>query len=186
MGIGLIPGPQTPGDWWCARLAIAPHRVRPEAVLGSSGLRNEHHRPARAEGQVSALSLLTELDAFYSRLDGTTTAAFPAHGISAGASLRDLGRHGHAGGGPQELAEFVWVDVDGFVELVVKELHVQETREGALRARAQESGAAPVIPINGERGVDIGPADPRLLRTTLVFPVLRRWRQDYAAGGTAV
>ena len=51
----------------------------------------------------------------------------------------------------QELADLAGVDVDAFVEFVLKELHVQETREGALRARAQESGAAPVIPINGER-----------------------------------
>jgi hypothetical protein len=51
----------------------------------------------------------------------------------------------------QELADLAGVDVDAFVEFVLKELHVQETREGALRARAQESGSAPVIPINGER-----------------------------------
>jgi hypothetical protein len=50
----------------------------------------------------------------------------------------------------QELANCAGVDVDAFIEFVVKELHEHEVREGSLRARAQESGAAPVIPINGE------------------------------------
>jgi hypothetical protein len=50
----------------------------------------------------------------------------------------------------QELANCAGVDVDAFIEFVVKELHEHEVREGSLRARAQESGA-PVIPINGER-----------------------------------
>jgi hypothetical protein len=51
----------------------------------------------------------------------------------------------------EELAELAGVGVDDFIEFVVKELHEHEAREGALRARAQEPGSAPVIPINEER-----------------------------------
>ncbi len=53
----------------------------------------------------------------------------------------------------QELADFVGVDVDDFVDHVVNELHAQEQREGAMRARA--SGAwretADVILMRGEQ-----------------------------------
>jgi hypothetical protein len=45
----------------------------------------------------------------------------------------------------------VGVDVDAFVEFVVKQLHEQEVQEGALRVRAQEAKAAAVIPIDGAR-----------------------------------
>jgi|SoiMethySBSTD1v2_1073268.scaffolds.fasta_scaffold4437454_2 hypothetical protein len=51
----------------------------------------------------------------------------------------------------QELADFAGVDVDTFIQFVVKELHQHEAREGRLRARAQKAGTASVIPIDGER-----------------------------------
>jgi hypothetical protein len=51
----------------------------------------------------------------------------------------------------QELANFAGLDVDAFIEFVVQELHDQETREGALRARAEKTGRAPVIPLDRRR-----------------------------------
>jgi hypothetical protein len=51
----------------------------------------------------------------------------------------------------QELADFTGLDVDTFIQFVVKELHQHEARGGRLRARAQEAGIAPVTPIDGER-----------------------------------
>jgi hypothetical protein len=51
----------------------------------------------------------------------------------------------------QELADLSGVGVDEFIEYVLKELHHQETQQGALRARAQGPGGAPVIPITEER-----------------------------------
>jgi hypothetical protein len=51
----------------------------------------------------------------------------------------------------QELAALAGVDVDEFVDYVVKELHKQELSEGAMRARAGGGrGAAEVIPMSGE------------------------------------
>jgi hypothetical protein len=52
----------------------------------------------------------------------------------------------------QELAQLAGVDVDTFVAYVVNELHEQEVREGAMRARAGGGrGAADVIPLTGEQ-----------------------------------
>jgi hypothetical protein len=51
----------------------------------------------------------------------------------------------------QELADFAGVEVDVFIESVVKQLHDREQRAGRLRVRAQDSGTATVILINGER-----------------------------------
>ena len=53
-------------------------------------------------------------------------------------------------GAAEALAKLAGVDVDAFIEFVVKELHDLEMREGALRARADATAAA-VIPINEER-----------------------------------
>jgi hypothetical protein len=50
----------------------------------------------------------------------------------------------------QELADLAGVDVDTFVAYVVNELHDQEVREGAMRARAE--GRAEVIPIRDDQG----------------------------------
>jgi hypothetical protein len=50
----------------------------------------------------------------------------------------------------QELADLTGVDVDTFVAYVVNELHAQEVREGAMRARAE--GGAEVIPIRDDQG----------------------------------
>jgi hypothetical protein len=60
----------------------------------------------------------------------------------------------------QELANCAGVDVDAFIEFVVKELHEHEVREGSLRARAQESGARPSSRSTGSGGdVEVGLAE---------------------------
>jgi hypothetical protein len=41
--------------------------------------------------------------------------------------------------------------VDAFIEYVMNELHRHEQHEGALRARSQQLGARPVIPLNKEQ-----------------------------------
>ena len=51
----------------------------------------------------------------------------------------------------QELAELSGVDIDDFIEFIVKELHQREEQEGALHARAERSGQAPVIPLAERR-----------------------------------
>ena len=52
----------------------------------------------------------------------------------------------------EELAALAGVDVDEFVDYVVKELHAHELREGAMRARAGGGrGTAEVIPMEGEQ-----------------------------------
>jgi hypothetical protein len=53
----------------------------------------------------------------------------------------------------QELADFVGVDVDDFVDHVVNELYAHEQREGAMRARASEAGrqTADVIPMREDQ-----------------------------------
>jgi hypothetical protein len=50
----------------------------------------------------------------------------------------------------QELAALAGVDVDTFVAYVVNELHADEIREGAKRARA--GGGADVIPMRDDQG----------------------------------
>jgi hypothetical protein len=66
--------------------------------------------------------------------------------------VRDLGRQRELLAA-EELAELAGVDVDFFIEVVVKELHREEVREGPLRARAQSQsqGPARVVPINEDR-----------------------------------
>jgi hypothetical protein len=52
----------------------------------------------------------------------------------------------------EELAALAGVGVDDFVAYVVNELHAQELREGAMRARTGGGrGAAEVIPMEGEQ-----------------------------------
>jgi hypothetical protein len=95
---------------------------------------------------------------------GTTTAAPPAHGSAAGGRYA-IWVNTATFKAVQELADFADLDVDAFVEFIVKELHdgiqvdpfvasvVNEVhdrgrREGMLQAPVHQLGPAPVIPIN--------------------------------------